>query len=252
MPEKALKTIEKTILYSKKSFAIRGGGDRQAHRANDANAVNRTNENLTDRIAKFADQLQNECIYRIPLKFLCDIGLVNQCFQFNTKYILALGTDMQKLFEPNANQANGALPISVDATIIFTSTPYIQYDQFQLDDNLETYPKRTLQSKHVLRTGIKPTPYQKLYKLVVGTQSRVVDFMGANKQFCFFSISLVDDNCDQHRSVYNSYNVDRASKDIKSIMLKNPSNTYSTFNSVKLEPKIHTIRFYSIPNLLVL
>ena len=69
-----------------------------------------------------------------------------------------------------------------------------------------------LQSEHVLRTGKKPTPCQKLYELVVGTQSLVVDFMGANKQFSFF-ISLVDDNSDQHRSIYNSYNVERASKE---------------------------------------
>ena len=70
-----------------------------------------------------------------------------------------------------------------------------------------------LQSEHVLRTGIKPTPCQKSYELVVGTQSLVVDFMGANKQFSFFFISLVDDNSDQHRSIYNSCNVERASKE---------------------------------------
>ena len=95
MPEKALKTIEKSLLYSKKLVVIRGGGDRRAHRTNDANAANRTDENLTDRIAKFTDQLQNEFIYRIPLKVLCNVGLANQCFKFNTKYILTLETDMQ-------------------------------------------------------------------------------------------------------------------------------------------------------------
>ena len=76
---------------------------------------------------------------------------------------------MQKLFETNANQANNALPTSVDAAVIFTSSPYIQYEQFQLDNNFKTYLEGTLQSDHVLRMGIKPTPYQKLNKLVVGT-----------------------------------------------------------------------------------
>lgn len=90
-----------------------------------------------------------------------------------------------------------------------------------------------LQSKHVLRTGIKPTPYQKSYKIMVGTQSQVIDSMGANKQFLFFfSISLADDNSDQHRSIYDSYTVERACKDIKSITLENTSNTYSTFKTV--------------------
>ena len=85
-------------------------GDRGAHRTNDSNAVNRTDENLTDRIAKFTNQLQNEFAYRIPLKLLFDVSLVNQCFKFNTKYILTLERDMQKLFETNANQAANALP----------------------------------------------------------------------------------------------------------------------------------------------
>ena len=76
---------------------------------------------------------------------------------------------MQKLFEINTNQANNALPTSVDAAVIFTSSPYIQYEQFQLDNNFKTYLEGTLQSDHVLRMGIKPTPYQKLNKLVVGT-----------------------------------------------------------------------------------
>ena len=53
-------------------------------------------------------------VYRIPLKFLCDFGLVNQCFKFNTKYILTLETDMQRLFEINVNQAADALSRTVE------------------------------------------------------------------------------------------------------------------------------------------
>ena len=181
MPEKALKTIEKSFLYSKKPVVIWAGGYRRPQRTNDVNTANRTDENLTDRIAKFADQLQNEFIYRISPNFLCDVTLVNQCFKFSTKYILTLETGMQKLFETNANQANGLLPISVDASFICTSVPYVQYEQFQLDDNFKRYLDGTLKSEHVLRTAIKPTSYQKSYELVLGTQSRVIDFTGANK-----------------------------------------------------------------------
>ena len=119
--------------------------------------------------------------------------------------------------------------------LIITSAHYIQYEQFQLDDNFKTYLEEMLQSEHVLRTRIKPTPYQESYELIVGTQSRVIDFTGENKQFSFFTILLVDDNSDQHRSIYDSYNLERASKNIKSITLENASNTYSTFNSVKFD-----------------
>ena len=52
---------------------------------------------------------------------------------------MSFETDYQRLFETNANQANDALPDSVDAKIISTSTSYILYKQFQLDDNYRTY-----------------------------------------------------------------------------------------------------------------
>ena len=62
------------------------------------------------------------------------LGLVNQCFKFNTKYILNPETDMQKLFQRNRNQTADALPRTVDADIVINSVPYIMYKQFKLDD----------------------------------------------------------------------------------------------------------------------
>ena len=90
-------------------------------------------------------------------------------------------------------------------------------------------------SGHVLRTGIKPTLYQKSFELVTGTESRIVNFQRANKYFFFLSISLVYDKSDQYRSIYNSYNAELASTKMKSIKLENASNTYSLFNSVKFD-----------------
>ena len=85
----------------------------------------------------------------------------------------------------------------------------------------------------MLRTGIKPTLYQKSFELVAGTESRVVNFQGTNKQFFFLSISLVYDKSDQHRSISDSYNAELASTKLKSIKSENASKTYSSFNSVK-------------------
>ena len=140
---------------------------------------------------------------------------------------------MQELFETGVNQNADGLPRIVDADIVFTGAPYIMYEQFQLDNNFKTYLEGTMQSKDMLRTEIKPTPYQKLFELITGTESRVVDFTGANKQFSFFAISLVYDKSDQNKSIYHSYNVELASKKIKSITLENAPNTYSTFNTEK-------------------
>ena len=56
-------------------------------------------------------------------------------------------------------------------------------------------------SERVLRTGIKPTLYQKSFELVIGTESRVLNIQAANKQFSFFTISLVFDRSDQQVSM---------------------------------------------------
>ena len=54
------------------------------------------------------------------------------------------------------------------------------------------------------------TPYQQPFEISAGTQSINVGFIGANKQFAFLEISLVYDKSDQHKTIYNSYNVEVA------------------------------------------
>ena len=176
-------------LKNKKVIFPNDADRRDHHTGNGQNENHRTDENLTDRIQKFQNQLKNEYVYRIPPKYLCDLGLNNQCFTFNTKYILTLETEIQKVFQTNINQAADTLSRNVDTEIIITSTPYIMYEQFKLDDNSRTYLEGVMLFEHVLRTEIKPTPYQKSFELVIGTESRVVNFQVANKQF--FSCNLI-------------------------------------------------------------
>ena len=115
MPKNSLKVIEKTLLYSKKKVELPTGEDRRkVHTAQ--GAVNeRTDENLTQRITKFAAQLQNTYYYRTPLKYICSLGLVNTPVKFNTKWRITFESNMQRLFESNANLAAGtAFPNTVD------------------------------------------------------------------------------------------------------------------------------------------
>ena len=42
---------------------------------------------------------------------------------------------MKRLFGTDVNQAADALPRTVDAEIIFTSAPYIMYEQLKFDNN---------------------------------------------------------------------------------------------------------------------
>ena len=127
MPKEDLTAMEKNLLYFKEKVILADGRDRRVNNvANTVDAPKITEANLTKRIEKFQDQLKNERIYRIPLKFMCSLGLVNQCVKFNAKFTLMLETEMNKLFETNVNDANPL--VNVDADIILTSTPYHQYE----------------------------------------------------------------------------------------------------------------------------
>ena len=80
MPKEYLTTMENNFLYCKEKGILTDWRDRRANNvANTFDAPKRTDANLTEGIKKFQDQLKNEGIYRVPLKFLCSLGLVNQC-----------------------------------------------------------------------------------------------------------------------------------------------------------------------------
>ena len=237
VPKKALKVIENDLLYSRKKVKLPAGEERRdEHTANAENANNRTDDNIDERIQKFQNQLKTGYFYRIPLKYICNLGKVNQPIRFNTKWRITFEQDMQRLFEANTNLGAAAgLPDTVDAKIILKSTPYLLYTQFKLDTNFRNYLETALVSESKLRTGIQKTPYQKSYELIAGAQSRTINFNNALKQFSFLEISLVYDRSNKHLSIYDSYNAEVASTQIKSIKLQNASNTYSEFNTVKFD-----------------
>ena len=230
MPKDTLATFQKELLYSKKRVIIKGNtanrlNDRRNHIAAAANN-SKKDENIDDRIAKYNvnNALQNLKTYRILLRYLVDLGLVNLPTSFDTKLIFNLEQKLSKLFESKAKLANKAgggaadLPTTdPDANIYWNSIPYIQYELVKLNDTFDAYLRKALQSKRVLRTGIKPTPYQKSYEVNVGTQTNVVESKGVNKQFSFLEISLVYDKSEQHNSVYDSYNAELAATHISSI-----------------------------------
>ena len=79
MENDALKTVQNDLLYSNKKVSLPTGRDRWKHyTTQNADGVNGKDENFDDRLDEFSDQLQDEYYYMIPLRFLCDLGLVNQ------------------------------------------------------------------------------------------------------------------------------------------------------------------------------
>ena len=237
LPKDSLKLIEKDLLYSKKKVRISGNRDRRRKFVAAGGDVNdRTDDNIDDRIEKFHDQLEDTHYYRIPLKYITELGFVNQPVKFNTKWRIIFESDMSRLFESKAQLATAATAIPTpDAKIILDSAPYLFYHQFNLEDTYRTYLEGALVSSRKLRGGLKLFPYQKSYEIVIGGQSKTFTFTNAFKQFEFLEISLVYDSSDQHLTIYDSYNVELAATKIKSIKLQNASNTYSEFNTVKFD-----------------
>ena len=93
MPDDALKTYDETLLYSKTAIKLANNVHRRPNNTDNS----RTDDNLDDRIDKFHDLLGKKKIYRIPLRFLIDLGLVNFPISFDTRYILTLERDFKQV-----------------------------------------------------------------------------------------------------------------------------------------------------------
>ena len=83
LPDDVLETFQHELLYSKKKVIIKGNAansfnDRRNHIAAAARNSH-TDNNIEDRIAKFNDDnaLSATKVYRISLRYLVDVGLVN-------------------------------------------------------------------------------------------------------------------------------------------------------------------------------
>ena len=91
LPKDALKTIEKTHVYSKEPVDYNEASmDRTNHNGAGLTTTGLTNVQITtlkanyakdlnidDRITKFSKQLQNEHVYRISLRYFSDVGKIN-------------------------------------------------------------------------------------------------------------------------------------------------------------------------------
>ena len=83
--------------------------------------------------------------------------------------------------------------------------------------------------------GAQKTPIQKTYEINVGQDSINNNFLGSNRQFDWLEISMVYDKSDKHTTIYDSYNVELASKYINSVKLSNFTEIYSLTNEKKYD-----------------
>ena len=64
----------KDLLFSKKGIIYLANSDRRNH--NNDNATLRTDANIEDRDNNFSVQLDSKYVYRIPLKYFCDLSKI--------------------------------------------------------------------------------------------------------------------------------------------------------------------------------
>ena len=105
---------------------------------------------------------------------------------------------MEKLFESRKVLAANATIPEVDAEIIFTRAPFVQYEQILLDKNFRQHLEKLMVSKKILPMEAQKTPIQKTYEIQKGSDSLNIEFLGANRQFDWIEISIVPDKSDKH------------------------------------------------------
>ena len=222
LPEMSVKKFLKTM-YSNKPVYLAKDVDRRPNNDNDDNKQN--DLNLTYRIAQLKDYIFEKHVYRIPLSLIVDLGLVNFSMKTDTKIILTLERNMNKLFESNKKLA--AIPNNPDALIQIYDRPYISYQEINLTKSADIYFNGILRSETALREGVLLSPYQQLFEINTGAQTYTCTFKGVQRQFDWLEISIVYDKSFQHATIYDSYDLELASKIIKTIKFENTSTTYS-------------------------
>ena len=102
--------------------------------------------------------------------------------------------EMKRLFESRKVLAASTTSTpKPDAEIIFTRAPFIQYEQILLDKNFRQHLETIMVSKKIIRMGAQETPIPKTYEIKQGSDSLNVEFLGANRQFDWLEISIVND-----------------------------------------------------------
>ena len=105
LPKDSPKKLEKTIVYSNTPVYLnKTSTDRRVHNESSGTTnAGKTSDakklNIDDRIDKFQDQLKDEYVYRIPLRYFTDLGKINFPVKIDFRIKFHLETEMKRLFE---------------------------------------------------------------------------------------------------------------------------------------------------------
>ena len=151
---------KKPVYLNKTTMARRihngSGCTTTAQKASDTKDLNND-----EKITKFQDQLKDEYVYRIPLRYFTDFGKINFPVKIDFRIKCHLETEMKRLFKSKKVLASITTIPTPDAKIIFTKAPFIPYEQILLDKIFRQYLETIMVSKNILRMGAQKTPIQK-------------------------------------------------------------------------------------------
>ena len=240
MPSDALNSIRYNLLYDKTPVWMPlEEVDRRS--IINTTASNRSDLNLTNRIKDFNPAyLLKKRYYRIPLKIFTELGNVNTQQSIDVDFEFTLETNIMKLFENNAVEANttaGKAKINDEpnAAVYFHARPYITYNVIQLDSNFQQYFNTALKNSSALRQGVFLNPYRQNFEIAQGSQTQIIKFDNLPTQIEWLEISLVPEKSYQHLTAYDSYDVEEAAQRIGSIKLTNVNQVYDSYTTDKYD-----------------
>ena len=128
-----------------------------------------------------------------------------------------LQKEMKRLFDSKEVLTIYSTLPSPDAKKIFTKAPFLLYEQLLLDKNFRQYLETIMVSKTNIRMSVEKTPIQKTYEINTGRDSLNINFSGVNRQFDWIEKSIVYNKSEKYTLIYDSCNVELATKTIKSL-----------------------------------
>ena len=188
LPEKSVKKLLKTMLYSNKPVYLEKNIDKRPH--NDTDDDKRSDANLTYRLKELKNYFFQKHIYRIPLSLIVDFGLVNFSFKTDLRIVITLERSLNKIFESNKKVTT--IPENPDDFINIYDRLFISYQEINLTKNADLYFTVILRSETALRQGVLPAPYQQLHAhKVLLVHSRAYKDNSIGLKFWLFMINHI-------------------------------------------------------------
>ena len=98
--KKSLDDIRETVLYEKKAVNLNDNRDRRLNMS--TTPADRADTNLSERVTDFLGLIGRKIYYRIPVGFFTSLGLVSFPQKIDTRFLLTLENNLNRLFETNA------------------------------------------------------------------------------------------------------------------------------------------------------